>query len=91
LTPLQHFRALTNKLAKETTVTAQTPKGKALLEKLKAKITAILDPPTICHDEQRVRDAQKEQQQRVIDDSPIITIPRISNAPPIMNSRDPTA
>jgi len=53
LTPLQHFRALTNELAEETTVTAQTPKGKALLEQLKAKISAILDPPAICHHEQR--------------------------------------
>ncbi len=36
--------------------------------------------------EQRVR----MQQQRVIDKTPILTIPRIMNAPPILQSRNPT-
>jgi hypothetical protein len=35
--------------------------------------------------EQRVR----EEQQRVIDETPILTIPRITNAPPIMHAHNP--
>jgi hypothetical protein len=31
------------------------------------------------------------QQQRVIDKTPILTIPRITNAPPIMQSQNPMA
>jgi hypothetical protein len=38
-------------------------------------------------EQQRVR----EEQQRVIDDTPILTIPRITDAPPIMQARNPTA
>ncbi len=91
LTPLQHFRALTNELAAETEVAAKTPQGLMLIKKLQANITAILNPPTARVEEQRVRPMDKEQQQRVIDQAPIITIPRISNAPPIMKTRDPTA
>jgi hypothetical protein len=37
--------------------------------------------------EQRVR----EEQQRVIDETPILTIPRITNAPPIMQVCNPTS
>jgi hypothetical protein len=33
----------------------------------------------------------REQEQRVIDDTPILTIPCITNAPAIMQSRNPTA
>jgi hypothetical protein len=37
--------------------------------------------------EQRVR----EEQQRVIDETPILTIPRITDAPPIMQACNPTS
>ncbi len=48
---------------------------------------AILTEQEVTEQEQRVR----MQQQRVIDKAPILTIPRITNAPPIMQSRNPTA
>jgi hypothetical protein len=38
-----------------------------------------------------VRIVEEERKQRVIDDTPIITIKRITNAPPIMQARNPTA
>ncbi len=34
---------------------------------------------------------EREEQQRVIDASPILTVPRITDAPGIMESRNPTA
>ncbi len=33
----------------------------------------------------------REDKQRVVDDTPIITIPRITDAPPIMQARNPTS
>ena len=38
-----------------------------------------------------MRDNIRQDEQRVIDNSPIISIPRITNAPPIMHARNPTA
>jgi hypothetical protein len=56
-------------------------------------------PPPPTAEEQRVTDdAQRviadqiqAEAQRVIDNSPIVTVPRITDAPAIMNSRNPTA
>ena len=71
-----------------------TPKGRRLLKLLGTRINPILDPPPIL-DEQRVRfeeqQAAREAEQRVIDESPIITVPRITDAPPILLTRNPTA
>ena len=53
----------------------------------------LAPPPTL--EEQRVANnniiLQQEAEQRVIDDSPILTIKRITNALSIMESRNPTA
>jgi hypothetical protein len=38
----------------------------------------------VTKEQQRVR----EEEQRVIDDTPILTIPRITNAPPIMQAHN---
>jgi hypothetical protein len=60
-------------------------------KKLQSNITNILNPSAAHDKEQRVRIIEQEQQQRVIDDTPICTIPRITIAPPIMHLRNPAA
>ena len=84
LTPHQHFRALTDELLENANIAGVTTKG----------IKIILDPPPVSN-EQRVRlDQQqvaREEEQRVIDESPIITLPRLTNAPPVLPTRNPTA
>ena len=94
LTPHQHFRALTDELTENTTSAGITTKGRRLLELLGGRIKTILDPPPIS-DEQRVilqqQKAEREAEQRVIDTSPIITLPRLTSAPPILLTRNPTA
>jgi hypothetical protein len=61
---------------------------------LQRKIGQALHP-NFDQDEQRVREDEqrvaRETQQRVLDNTPILTIPRITDAPPIMQSRNPTA
>jgi hypothetical protein len=86
LTQQQHFRAPTKELVKVVNNANGTPMGRRLIKNLQAKIKEALQPPTV-QEEQRVR----EQEQRVIDDTPILTIPRITNAPAIIQSRNPTA
>jgi hypothetical protein len=90
----QHLRVLTEELAEATTVASNTPKGKRLLKFLVQKIEDLLHPaPPI--EEQRVENeerlAQKMEVQRVIDETPIITIPCITDLPPIVTSNNPTA
>jgi hypothetical protein len=101
MTPHQHFRALTDELSADADRACTTPRGRRALHFLQDRITALLQPlPTA--KEQRVSDelVREEQQrvindspilQRVIDDSTILTMPRITNAPGIMESRNPTA
>jgi hypothetical protein len=93
MTPHQHLRALTEELVEATNVANNTPKGKRLLKFLAQKIDDLLHPaPPI--DEQRVENkerlAQQMEEQRVINETPIITIPRIINLPPIVTSNNPT-
>jgi hypothetical protein len=94
MTPHKHFRALTNELTEHTAQANSTPKGWRLLKLLGTRIKSLLHPPHIL-EEQRVIVKRKhkacEAEQRVIDDSPIITIPRITDAPPVMLTRNPTA
>jgi hypothetical protein len=94
LSPHQHFRALTDKLAESTEIASATPKGQRLIKLLQTNIKKILNPPIVLED-QRVRDGELwEQQQRVIDKTPIITVPvvtRIMDAPPILFSQNPIA
>ncbi len=94
LTKQQHFWALTEELAKAVEEANATPAGKRLIKALQGKIKQALSPQ-IVQGEQRVREHEKrverENQQRVIDNTPILTIPCITDAPAIMQSRNPTA
>ena len=86
----QHFCTLTNKLAKSTAIASANNKGRWLIKLLQSKIEDILHPPTLVdapQGEQRVR----EEEQREIDETPILTVPRIIDAPSIMQTRNPTA
>jgi hypothetical protein len=93
LTANQHFRALTDELAYETVTANKTPTGRCLIKLLQSRIKQIVEPtpePTeqeAQEQEQRVR----LQQQIVIDKTPILTIPHIMNAPPIMKAQNPMA
>jgi hypothetical protein len=94
LAPHQHLRALTDELAKATELASNTPKGKRLLKYLAQKIDDLMHPISPIN-EQRVasadRLAMRREDQRVIDESPIITIPRILNLPTVMKTNNPTA
>ncbi len=77
LTPHQHFRALTEELANATAIASAKPKGRRLIKLLQENIKKILNP-TSALEEQRVRDNDiRMQQQRVIDSTPIITVPMV--------------
>ena len=71
-----------------------TTAGKRLVKALQRKIEQALNPNFVL-DEQRVREDEqrvaREIQQRVLDNTPILTIPRITDAPAIMQSRNPMA
>ncbi len=92
LTPHQHLRALTDELSADTERANQTPKGRRLLTLLSQRIDTLLQPPSM-EAPQRVTitAAQSDDEQRVMDTYPIIPITQISDAPPIMQSRNPTA
>jgi hypothetical protein len=98
MTPHQHFRALTDELALEGTTAGQTPKGRRLLTLLQSHINNILNPPVPPPEEQRVTmeeqrvsvDVQYEDIQRVINNTPILTVQWILDAPAIMQSHNPT-
>ena len=94
LTKQQHFRALTEELTNAVDDANSTPAGKRLVKALQKKIEQALNP-NIVQDEQRVREDEqrvaRENQQRVLDNTPILTIPRIPDMPAIMQSRNPTA
>jgi hypothetical protein len=94
MTPHQHLRALTDESTNGATEATHTSKGKRPLQLLREKISMILAPPPTL-EEQRVANNniifQQEVEQRVIDDSPILTIKRITNALGIMESQNPMA
>jgi hypothetical protein len=81
-------------LAKATELATNTPKGKRLLKYLAQKIDDLIHPISP-NEEQRVvnadRLAVRRVEQRVIDESLTITIPRISNLPTVMKTNNPTA
>ena len=94
MTPHHHLRVLMEELAEATPVASNTPKGKRLLKFLVQKIEDLLHPaPPI--KEQRVEKkdglARQTVEQRVINETPIITIPRITALPPIVTFNNPTA
>lgn len=94
LTPMQHLRALAKEIEEETAKVASTPQGRELIKALRTNISKMINQPKE-GEEQRVimeqQQIERDNQQRVIDDTPIITIPRVTNAPPIMKSRNPTS
>ncbi len=94
MTSHQHLKALTDILADATAIASGTPKGKRLFQALGQKIEDLLHPLP-AQEEQRVANEMwlliQEEEQRVIDDTPIITIPRLTNLPTIMKTRNPTA
>jgi hypothetical protein len=94
LSPHQHLRALTDKLAKSTEVARAKPKGRWLLKILQANIKKILNPQMALED-QKVKDGElRDQQQRVIDETPFVTVPvmtRITDMPPILQAQNPKA
>ena len=93
MTPHQHFCALTDKLTNDTEQASMTLKGRQILRLLQDCIMALLAPPPTAK-EQRVSNKvlrkAREVEQRVIDDSPIITILRITNALGIIEACNPT-
>ena len=88
LSPTAHLKALTEELQKETKLAAGTTKGRRLIKSLGKAIKAILAPPN--EEEQRVSN-EMVRESVTEDDAPIVTIQRITEAPAIMQTRDPTA
>jgi hypothetical protein len=78
MTPYQHLQELTNELNETATGVSVTPKRRRLLQQLEQGIKNLLAPPPNV-EEQRVREehtqAVREDEQRVINDTPIVTIP----------------
>jgi hypothetical protein len=93
LTPHQHLQALTDELLKPHHWPIRLPK-RQLIKYLGQKIKHLFNPIPILK-EQRVAEASQLQvqgeEQRVINDTPIITIPYIMDLPTIMQTRNPTA
>jgi hypothetical protein len=94
LTPHQHLHTLTDELTEHTAEANTIPKGRHLLKLLGMWIHDLLTLPPI-QDEQRVdvagqQDA-REVEQRLIDDTPIIMIPWLTKAKPIMKSCNSSA
>jgi hypothetical protein len=88
LSPTVHLKALTEELQNETKFAAGTPKGRRLIKSLGKAIKSILTPPN--EEEQRVSN-EMLRESVTEDDAPIVTIQRITEAPAIMKTRDPTA
>ncbi len=90
----QHFHALTDELTEHTAQASSTPKGRGLLKLLGTRIDGLLHPTPISN-KQRVNNVHQQEeckaQQRVIDDSPILTVPQLTDAPPVMLTQNPTA
>jgi hypothetical protein len=95
LTPNQHLRALTKELATSTTTATTTPKGRQLIKFLRKQLDNMLKPVAIAP-EQRVTRAASKQRVTANAATPIVPAPtvplqRVTNAPAIMNTRDPAA
>ena len=88
LSPTAHLKALTEELQTETKIAAGTTKGQRLFKSLGKAIKAILAPPN--EEEQRVTNDDIIESP-TSENAPIGTIPRISDAPAIMHTWDPTA
>ena len=94
LSPHQHLRKLTDELAAKGTIVGAGTKGRRLLKLLQSHIGNILtptSPPPPVHLEPTLEQRMRAEQQRMIDNSLIITIPCITDVPGIMTSRNPAA
>ena len=83
-----HLKALTEELQATTKLATGTTKGRCLIKHLAKTIKTILSPPTV--EEQRV-DTEIVRESEPGEEAPIVTIERITDAPAIMQTRDPTA
>jgi hypothetical protein len=94
MTPHQHFCMLTNELTEHTAQASNTYKGRQILKLLGTCIDGLLHPTPIS-DKQRANNIRQQEdheaQQRVIDNSPILTVPQLTNAPPVMLTQNPMA
>jgi hypothetical protein len=90
LTAHQHLQTLIDELAENTSMARATPKGRRLIKLLQSKINTILTPPD-ANATQMAEQRVGEEQQRVIDETLILTILRITNVPPIMQACNPTS
>jgi hypothetical protein len=90
LTPHQHFCALVVHFVECMQSAGNMTKGQRLLRLLQLHINIIFHPPSVI-DEQRGNKAPREVEQRMINGSPIIMIPCITNALVLMEARNPTA
>jgi hypothetical protein len=83
LTPHQHLCTLTEELAAEGSIAGTTTKGRWLLTLLQSHIGNISTAT-----EQRVEQRVSAEQQRLINDTPIITLQCITDVPAIMKSQN---
>ncbi len=88
LSPNAHLKALTKELQTATVKAAGTPKGNRLIKSLATVINAILPPANT--EEQRVA-TNIVIGRPLSEDTPIVMIQRILDAPEIMQKRDPSA
>jgi hypothetical protein len=86
----QHFHALTNELAESTANASATKKGQWLIKVLQSKIEDILHPPALATTLQ-AKQSVREEEHRVFDETPILTIPQITDTPLIMQAQNLTA
>ncbi len=86
LTLHQHFRELTNELADSTAIASATPKGRWLIKLLQDNITFILNPPNILEEQRVNKQMINKEQTRVINGTPILTVPCMTDVPQIMQS-----
>ncbi len=93
LPPHQHFCALTEELAKKMATANKTPTWRRLIKLLQSRTKQIVELTAITMEQEAKEQEQsvRMQQQRVIEETPILTAPRITNAPPIMKLHNPTA
>ncbi len=88
LSPNAHLKALNEEMQTTTVKTAGTPKERHLIQSIATAIKAILAPTNA--EEQRVA-TDIVFWQPPSEDAPIVMIQWISDAPEIMQTRDPTA
>jgi hypothetical protein len=86
LTPKQHFQAPAEEITKAINMDDMSPVKRGIIKTLQNRIEQALQQPKR-QDLQRV----STQEQRVTADKQHITIPRLTNAPTIMQARKPTA